>query len=203
MLKELLLGNPFGYKSFQRAAGAEKMRRILTRDYIHPKPGDRILDIGCGTADIRPYLGNTVSYLGIDSNESYIKHDRLKYCKDSSTLFICKDMNDDITHPYLYDIVLLIGVLHHISDQSVYKLLPSLPQLLRPSGRIITMDGCYTDDLTSFETMLLRNDRGKFVRSLSEWKALFSRCIPEATYEIRKDLYYLPFNCILFQYQRS
>lgn len=36
MLKELLLGNPFGYKSFQRAAGAEKMRRILTRDYIHP-----------------------------------------------------------------------------------------------------------------------------------------------------------------------
>lgn len=94
-----------------------------------------------------------------------------------------------------------MGILHHIDDQTAYELLSILPQLLRPNGRIITMDGCYMDDLTSFERMLLRNDRGKFVRSLPEWEVLFSECLPGAAFEIRKDLYYFPFNQILFQYQ--
>lgn len=202
MFKEWILSVPFGYQLFQRVCGAEKMRKIFTREYIRPHPGSSILDIGCGTADIRPYLGNSISYIGIDLSESYIEHNRSKYSGTPSTTFVCKNLNDYVRDAPSYDIILLMGVLHHIDDQMVCELLSMLPQLLRSNGRVITMDGCYTDNLTSFERMLLRNDRGKFVRSLPEWDALFSKCLPGAAFEIRKDLYYLPFNVILFQYQR-
>ncbi len=202
MLKQLLLGHPIGYQLFQNANGAGKMRRILTREYIRPQSGDLVLDIGCGTADIRPYLGRSVSYTGIDMSKPYIKHNQEAYRGDPSTTFVCENLDRYILHAPAYDIVLLMGVLHHISDDEARGLLSVLPRLLRPGGRAITMDGCYTDQLNVFERALLRHDRGKFVRRLPEWEALFSHCLPEASYDIRKDLYYLPYNLILFQYRR-
>ncbi len=201
MLKQLLLGNSIGYRLFQNANGAGRMRRILTREYIRPRPGDRVLDIGCGTADIRPYLGRSVSYTGIDMSEPYIKHDQKTYRGDPSTTFIRENLNR-YNPSHRYDIVLLMGVLHHISDGEARGLLSALPRVLRPGGRAITMDGCYTSRLNAFERALLRHDRGKFVRQLPEWEALFSSSLPEASYEIRKDLFYLPYNLILFQYRR-
>lgn len=201
MLRQLILGCPIGYQAFQKANGAGKMRRILTREYIRPNPGETILDIGCGTADIRPYLGPFISYTGIDLSSSYIKHNQERYRGDVSTTFICENLDRYILHAPTYDKVLLMGVLHHINDEKVRELLSALPRLLCPGARIITMDGCHTHQLNTFEKALLRYDRGKFVRSLPEWEALFSACLPGASYDIRKDLYYLPYNQILFQYQ--
>ena len=78
MFKEWILSIPIGYQLFQAACGAGKMRKIFTREYIRPYPGCSILDIGCGTADIRPYLGAGVSYTGIDLSVAYIAHNRVK-----------------------------------------------------------------------------------------------------------------------------
>lgn len=179
-IKELLLGNPIGYQLFQRANGAEKMRKIFTREYIRPQPGYSILDVACGTADIRPHLGFDVTYTGIDLND-YIA---------------------SVKHTRTFDVILLMGILHHLNDKDAQDMLAALPTLLRPGGRAITLDGVFTPNLTPFERFLLRSDRGKFVRALDTWQALFSSCLPDATYTIRKDLYYLPYNLIIFQYQR-
>lgn len=82
MFKEKILSYPSGYQLFQLICGAGKMRKVITREYIRPCPGSSILDIGCGTADIRPYLGDAVSYTGIDWSEAYIAHNRAKYRGD-------------------------------------------------------------------------------------------------------------------------
>jgi len=204
-IKELLLGNPIGYQLFQRANGAEKMRKIFTREYIRTQPGYSILDVACGTADIRPYLGFDVTYTGIDLSKSYISQNQKKYSRDHTTQFICINLNDyiaSVKHTRTFDVILLMGILHHLNDKDAQDMLAALPTLLRPGGRAITLDGVFTPNLTTFERFLLRSDRGKFVRALDAWQALFSSCLPDATYTIRKDLYYLPYNLIIFQYQR-
>lgn len=204
-IKELLLGNPIGYQLFQRANGAEKMRKIFTREYIRTQPGYSILDVACGTADIRPYLGFDVTYTGIDLSKSYISQNQKKYSRDHTTQFICINLNDyiaSVKHTRTFDVILLMGILHHLNDKDAQDMLAALPTLLRPGGRAITLDGVFTPNLTTFERFLLRSDRGKFVQALDAWQALFSSCLPDATYTIRKDLYYLPYNLIIFQYQR-
>ncbi|HEY8866069.1 MAG TPA: hypothetical protein VIM22_03990, partial [Solirubrobacteraceae bacterium] len=40
------------YSLVQRALGAENARRRLLADHVHPRAGERVLDLGCGPADI-------------------------------------------------------------------------------------------------------------------------------------------------------
>ena len=47
-----ILSIPAVYSLLQKIMGAHKGRQILVRNYIQPYSGMKILDIGCGTADI-------------------------------------------------------------------------------------------------------------------------------------------------------
>ena len=198
-VKELILGNPYGYRLFQKMNGANKMRRILSSEYIKAKSTDYVLDVACGTADIRPFL-NECNYTGIDISEEYISYDRKVYL-DSD--FICKDLNQYIGETeQKYDIIILIGVLHHLTDEEVRECLKKLPLILHTKGRIVTMDGAYVNGLSPFERMLLSADRGKYVRKIGHWKRIFDEVMPDAEYEIRKDLLYLPYNQVLFTWEK-
>lgn len=197
MLKEVILGQPLNYRIFQWLNGARIMRRTLPGEYIRVKDGDDVLDIACGTADILPYLGK-VNYVGVDSSERYIDYDRKRW-RRTGARFVCDDLNHFLAaDAQKYDAILLMGVLHHINDEEARKCLRELLKHLKPDGRIVTMDGCFTEGLSGFERFLLKNDRGKFVRTLDEWRSLVQDCLPDAQYAIRKDLYYLPYNLIIF-----
>jgi ubiquinone/menaquinone biosynthesis C-methylase UbiE len=69
MIKKIfhtLLAIPFVYILSQKISGADKVLRYYVRQYIRPNTGDRILDIGCGPADILALLPKDVSYVGYD-----------------------------------------------------------------------------------------------------------------------------------------
>src|SRR5438552_4181241 len=61
-----VLAFPQAYNLFFQVIGAPERSRILVRDYIRPRPGDRILEIGCGPGTIIPYLPKT-EYVGFDA----------------------------------------------------------------------------------------------------------------------------------------
>ena len=64
---------PFVYNRFQDLIGGNAMRRRFIRDDVRAKPGDKVIDIGCGPAQILPWLPD-VDYLGLDL--SAIVHQR-------------------------------------------------------------------------------------------------------------------------------
>ncbi len=59
---------------------------MYINEYIRPKKGDKILDFGCGPADILKFLTD-VDYVGIDSNERYIQSAKQKYGSKGRFLF--------------------------------------------------------------------------------------------------------------------
>src|SRR5262245_49529530 len=73
-----LLGVPALYTGFQNALGAAASRRTIVADYVRPRAGDRVLDIGCGPADILDCLPGVV-YLGVDVSAAYIENARRRF----------------------------------------------------------------------------------------------------------------------------
>ena len=79
-----VLARPWAYQLFFNVIGAPERSRILVRDYIRPRPGDRILEIGCGPGTIVPYLPDS-EYVGFDLSEEYIEQARRKFSDASSS----------------------------------------------------------------------------------------------------------------------
>ena len=48
-----VLGLPQAYELYHYLIGAPGRSRALVKDYIQSKPGDRILEIGCGSSSSR------------------------------------------------------------------------------------------------------------------------------------------------------
>ena len=58
---------PLLYNLLQDAIGGNALRRRFIRHHVRAKPGDKVIDIGCGPAQILPWLPE-VDYLGLDIN---------------------------------------------------------------------------------------------------------------------------------------
>ena len=74
-----ILSVPVIYDTMQNLMGAHKARQELVTKFIRPEPGFKILDIGCGTAEILQYIPNSVEYWGYDINANYIATAKAKY----------------------------------------------------------------------------------------------------------------------------
>ena len=60
------------YNFLQWVVGSSSGRREFVRCHVRAEPGQTVLDIGCGTADLLAYLPQ-VAYYGFDSSAQYIK----------------------------------------------------------------------------------------------------------------------------------
>jgi hypothetical protein len=69
------------------------------------------------------YFPNCKLYYGFDTNSSYIKAARKKY-KDSKNFFFAKEFDPSLLpSKYIFDLTLIFGLLHHLSNDEVYNLL--------------------------------------------------------------------------------
>ena len=74
-----ILSHPAVYEAFQRIMGAKRGREWVVRDFIRPFPGMRILDLGCGPAEILSSLPTDVTYTGYDMSPEYIAAAKAKF----------------------------------------------------------------------------------------------------------------------------
>ena len=69
---------PSIYNIFSATVGGNVLRRSLIQNHVRAKLGDKVIDIGCGTAEVLRYLPD-VDYIGIDINQNYIAFARRTY----------------------------------------------------------------------------------------------------------------------------
>ena len=173
-----LLSHPLVYEAVQYLVGAKRGLRILLERHIRPRPGQSILDIGCGPAEIIKFLPD-VRYCGVDRSASYIARAQRVF-GDRATFHLGDVADLPLDRLGRFDIAIAIGVLHHIDDRTAEEMLVSAREALEPGGRLITADPCYfagQDPLTRF---IIGKDRGQHVRMIDSYLDLVRRVFPDA-----------------------
>lgn len=137
-----ILNNPLIYSKFERMMGSMKKYKMLINEFMKPKPFSRILDIGCGTADILNLLPLTINYFGYDISAKYINFAKNKYGERAK--FINKRVNDINLGNNCFDIVFADRLLHHLNDIEAKKLFKIEYNALDDSDTMLTIDPTYS-----------------------------------------------------------
>lgn len=193
-----VLSIPQVYCLWQKVVGDYKLRKIYCRDFIKAKEGDRILDIGCGPANMVEYLPENVDYVGFDDSDLYIKNAKKKFPQKNYEFF-CKRVNLAQDFDEKFDIIMANAILHHIDDEEAEKLIAFASRNLKQGGRFITYDGCFVQNQSLVKKFLLENDRGKYVRTKEDYFKLFSKYFDNIKVSVREDLYNIPYTIIIFE----
>lgn len=166
-----ILSHPVIYDSLQNIMGARQIRRDLVDNFVRPSSGSRILDIGCGTAEILPYFPASVGYWGYDISRPYIEAAKTRF--GSRGHFHCGLLDKTALNELpKFDVVLAIGVLHHLDDDVAAALFALAREALSEGGRMITIDPCFASEQNPIARYLISRDRGQNVRNADSYRAL-------------------------------
>ena len=183
------------YQLFQHLIAAENFYDRFVKEFVRPQNGERILDLGCGPAKVLEFLPAGVDYVGVDGNARYIESAKKKY--GSRARFICSEFQNFIlTEQGSFDVVLALGVLHHLNDDEVQSLFLTIQKALKPGGRYLTADGVFVKGQNPVAKVLLRADRGKFVRKQPEYLRLAQLVFPNSQSTVVKNWIGIPYNHI-------
>ena len=165
------LSFPRLYDLFQDAIGGNALRRRFIRNQVRAKPGDKVIDIGCGPAQILPWLPS-VDYLGLDVNSAYIASARRRHL-DKGT-FVVGDTTSLWDDPRFRDadIVLGLGILHHLDDEEALNCLRFAHRALKPGGRFVCFEACWVSYQGFLSRYIMSKDRGQNIRTEQMYRQL-------------------------------
>lgn len=181
-----LLSIPDVYKSLMKFLTNDKVYAAFVNEYINPRKGDKVLDIGCGPARVFNFLSD-VEYVGLDMSQSYIDAARTTFGNRGK--FICERLDEKSLRGFKnYDLVLALGVIHHLNDEEAVGLFKIAKKILKPGGRLITLDGCFRKGQSRLERFILTQDRGKYIRTEDQYCSLASQAFVKMKTYVRSDL---------------
>lgn len=196
-----VLAAPAVFTVFNWLVGAPHSRLRLVCDYIKPQAGDRLVDIGCGMAEISALMPD-VDYCGFDISKEYI-HQARQLCGDRVTL-LNKEFTDEGAKTYgPFDIAIAVGVQHHLSDVQLLSLLQTVKKSLKPGGRFITIDGCYASGQLPITKYILSKDRGEYVRDQAGYEKIVSQVFEHYRTEMRHDMLRIPYTHLIIESQKQ
>lgn len=192
-----ILSHPRIYDLFQFLLGSRQGQITYTQDYIRPAANAKILDIGCGTADILNCFPPSVDYFGFDLNNNYINFAKNKF--GSRGTFICGDINDRLTDLPKFDLVLATGILHHLNDSEAEKLFTLASAHLNKSGRLLTLDCCFVDNQSKLAKYIISKDRGQNIRAPEGYKKFALDTFSEIKIDIRHNMSRIPYTHFIME----
>lgn len=161
-----LLSSPFIYSSFQKLMKGDKIRKKILKNEIK-KRKPYILDIGCGLGDSLDYINNPV-YYGYDISKKYIDYAKKKY-KTKGKFLRRNFTQKEIKNLPKFDYILLLGILHHLTNSQIIDLFKLIKKVLKKKGKIITLDPIYEDKQNFFKKFLISYDRGKNIKTKKKY----------------------------------
>lgn len=195
-----MLGASAVYAAFQDVLGAERFRRRLAT-WIDARPGQRVLDIGCGPAAILAHLPEGIDYHGFDDSAAYIAAARERW-GDRAQFWQARVEEATLAELGKFDRVIAIGVLHHLDDAAAAALVALAARALAPGGMLLTYDPCWAADQGVISRALIARDRGQDVRDAHGYARLARARFADVAPEIVRGHLRVPYTACVMQCRR-
>jgi SAM-dependent methyltransferase len=191
-----VLAIPAAYNLWWNVVGGPAWAKVLVNEYVQPKVEARILEIGCGPGTIARYLPQT-DYVGFDLSPKYIEMARKRF---PQAQFVCERVSQfSLASPRSFDTVLALGIVHHLDDQEARQLFQIAYDALKSNGKLVTLDGVWTNDQSAAARWLLARDRGEHVRNEGEYVKIASEVFTNVRASVRHDLLRIPYTHLILE----
>lgn len=173
---DYLLEQPALFNLSQIPFTRQKFARILKHNNLNNVRN--VLDVGCGAGSNTANFAHS-GYLGVDINERYIRAARRCYKRD----FLVADITK--SHDLLegsYDFVLINSFLHHIDDDSTFRILNRVRELVLPEGYVHSIEVVLPEQ-KGLPLWMAHRDRGEFPRPLARWREIFESHLQTVVFE--------------------
>jgi ubiquinone/menaquinone biosynthesis C-methylase UbiE len=125
--------------------GKERMFRQMIADQAQLQPGERVLDVGCGTGTLalvaKEHVGETGRVVGIDPSRQMIARARWKMDKAGLSLDFHLGVIEQLAFPdQSFDVVLCSLMIHHVPDDLKRQGLAEMARVLTSGGRLLIVD---------------------------------------------------------------
>jgi cyclopropane fatty-acyl-phospholipid synthase-like methyltransferase len=101
-----------------------------------------------------------------------------------------------------YDRILILGTLHHLSNEQIEGLLRVASTLLNKNGVLVTHDPIRSTKQNVISRLLMDLDRGEYVRQIAEHISLFEKYF-EISYWVRDDIMKFPYQIMYVRATRK
>jgi SAM-dependent methyltransferase len=190
------LAVPAAYNLWWKMVGGPAWAKVLVGQYIQPRVGTRILDIGCGPGTIAGYLPDS-EYVGFDISPKYIDMARRRF---PHAQFVCERVSQfSLSKEQSFDTVLALGIVHHLDDREATRLFQIAYDALKSGGKMVTLDGVWTSDQSAAARWLLARDRGEYVRNEREYVKIASQVFENVRASVRHDLIRIPYSHLILE----
>jgi demethylmenaquinone methyltransferase/2-methoxy-6-polyprenyl-1,4-benzoquinol methylase/phosphoethanolamine N-methyltransferase len=110
-----------------------------------PRPGEKVLDVGCGTGTLaimmKRYAGGDLDVTGIDAATEMIDVARRKAEKEAQDIRFEAAAIEELPFPEAhFDLVTSTLMLHHLPDDVKQAGLREVRRVLKPGGRFLIVD---------------------------------------------------------------
>jgi SAM-dependent methyltransferase len=196
-MKSRLLEHPSAFDLYQRLIGAPRSKGLFVSEHVRARPGERLIDLGCGTGELLASLPDGISYVGVDIDPAYIETARTKFGDRGQ--FVCADITTYRPAPTSYEVVIGYGVLHHLDDRQCHLAFGLARTGLTAGGRAVFAEPCRTPDAGFIERALMDHDRGRHIRTVARYTDLARKQFDGVTTELLADTYRLPLTLLVLE----
>lgn len=126
--------------------GREETVRKMIVDLARVQPGEKVLDVGCGTGNLtiqaKSWAGSTGEVHGIDAAPEMIHRAHRKAARAGVDVDFKVGLVEDIPFPDdEFDVVLSSLMIHHVpGDDLKRKGFAEMHRVLKPGGRLLVVD---------------------------------------------------------------
>ncbi|HVJ31893.1 MAG TPA: class I SAM-dependent methyltransferase [Terriglobia bacterium] len=185
---------PALHKMIQLALARPNAIGRVADEIIKPKGGEAVLDLGCGAGQIMPFLGAR-SYIGVDLNPAHIEAAKQRF--PESDFRVGDAIGFLETTAEKFDLITMIGLLHHLDDNQVIRIMSGARRSLNPGGRVVAFDAGFEKNQNPIAWLMSRLDSGRNVRTLDAYLELERQVFPQAAGYLRHDLLRVPYTHVI------